>query len=91
MRWHPAGLELEHRKASGFPDAETSIMLIVILDVGVEEVASTGVDVGKVLVEPNRDETIIAVQKADMRDLWIRQSSCERLVQRRVETCARLR
>ena len=66
-------------------------MLIVILDVGVEEAASTRVDVGKVLVELSRNKTIIAVQKADVRDLRIRQSSCDRLVQRRVETCARLR
>ena len=66
-------------------------MLIVVLDIGVEEVASTGVDVGQVLVELSRDKTIIAVQKADMRDLRIRQSSCDRLVQRRVEACARLR
>jgi len=39
-------------------------MLIVVLDIGVEEVASTGVDVGKVLVELSRDKTIIAVQKS---------------------------
>ena len=66
-------------------------MLIVVRNIGVEEVASTGRDVGKVLVELSRDETIIAVQKADMRDLRIRQSSCDRLVQRTVETYARLR
>lgn len=42
-------------------------MFIVILDVGVEEVASAGLDAGKVLVELCRHETIIAMQKADMR------------------------
>ena len=91
MRRHPAGLELEYRTASRVPDPDASIIFIVVLDVGVEEVASTGHDVGKVLVELSRDETIIAVQKADMRDLRIRQSSCDRLVQRSVETYARLR
>jgi hypothetical protein len=79
MRRHPAGLELEYRTASRVPDPDASIIFIVVLDVGVEEVASTGRDVGKVLVELSRDETIIAVQKADMRDLRIRQSSCDRL------------
>src|SRR5207302_316074 len=64
---------------------------IVILDVGVEEVTSTRVDVGKVLVELSGDKTIIAMQKADMRYLRIRHSSCDRFVERRVETCVRLR
>ena len=66
-------------------------MLIVVLDIGVEEGAPTGVDVRKVLGELSRDKAVIAVQKADMRDLRIRQSNCDRLVQRTVETCAPLR
>ena len=55
-------------------------MYIVVLDVGVEEVALTGIDVGKVLVKLPWDKTIIAMQEADMRDLRISQSSFDRLV-----------
>ena len=65
-------------------------MLIVIFDIGIEEVTPTGIDVRKISIELGRDKSIIAVQNTDMRNLGIRNCSCDCLVQGRIETCASL-
>ena len=69
----PTGLELEHREASRVPDPDASIISILVPDVGVAEL--TGLYVRKVLVERSRGETIIAVQRADMRDRRVHQGA----------------